>query len=136
MARRTAEPRVFFPWEKRRGVFGAIGRARARFVVLVALAVGLVVVVHRREENAAAVRATRASLTTASRAVASYRADHGGVCPKAMGDLATGGYLPDPPVDAWGRSLRLVCPGRRDPMGFDLSSDGPDGVPGGLDRLE
>ena len=136
MARRMAEPRVFFPWEKRRGVFGAIGRARARIVVLVVVALALVVVVHRREENAAAVRATRATLTTASRAVASYRADHLGACPKAMGDLASGGYLQDPPVDAWGHSLRLVCPGRKDPLGFDLSSDGPDGVFGGLDRLE
>jgi general secretion pathway protein G len=136
MARHTAEPRVFFPWEKRRGVFGVIGRARARIVLLVVFAGALVVVVHRREENAAAVRATRATLTTTSQAVSSYRADHSGACPKAMGDLAAGGYLQDAPVDAWGRPLRLVCPGRKDPLGFDLSSDGPDGVPGGLDRVE
>jgi general secretion pathway protein G len=136
MARRTAEPRVFFPWERRRGVFGVIGRARVRIVALVAFAVALVIVVHRREENAAAVRATRASLTTAWGAVEAYRADHTGACPKAMGDLVAGGYVRDLPVDAWGRSLRLVCPGRADPLGFDLSSDGPDGVPGGLDRLE
>jgi general secretion pathway protein G len=136
MPRRTADPRVFFPWEKRRGVFGALGRARARIVTLVVLAVSLVVVVHRREENAASVRATRATLATSSRAIASYRADHAGACPKAVGDLAAAGYLQDAPVDAWGRPLRLVCPGRKDPLGFDLSSDGPRGVPGGLDRLE
>lgn len=136
MARRTAEPGVFFPWERRRGLFGAIGRTRARIVVFVVVLASLVVVVHRREENAAAVRATRATLGTTSIAVASYRADHAGACPKAMGDLAAGGYLRDAPIDAWGHALRLVCPGRRDPSGFDLSSDGPDGVPGGLDRLE
>jgi general secretion pathway protein G len=136
MARRTSEPRVFFPWEKRRGVFGAISRTRARVVFLAAVILSLVVVVHRREENASAARATRATLATASRAVSSYRVDHGGACPRAMGDLSAGGYLQDVPVDAWGRGLRLVCPGRRDPLGFDLSSDGPDGVAGGLDRLE
>jgi general secretion pathway protein G len=136
MARRSREPGVFFPWERRRGVFGAIGRARARLLILVVFVVLLIWVVHRREENAAAVRATRATLTTALGAVSRYRADHGGACPKAPGDLLAGGYVRESPVDAWGRPLRLVCPGRKDPLGFDLSSDGPDGLPGGLDRLE
>lgn len=133
---RRSEPRVFFPWEKRRGLFGAIGRTRARMVALLVLTVALLVVVRRREESAAAVRATRSTLTTAGWAISSYRADHGGSCPRAMTDLVVGGYVREEPVDAWGRSLRLVCPGRRDPLGFDLSSDGPDGVAGGLDRLE
>jgi general secretion pathway protein G len=133
---RRSEPRVFFPWEKRRGLFGAIGRTRARMVALLVLTVALLVVVRRREESAAAVRATRSTLTTAGWAISSYRADHGGACPRAMTDLVVGGYVREEPVDAWGRSLRLVCPGRRDPLGFDLSSDGPDGVAGGLDRLE
>jgi general secretion pathway protein G len=136
MARQRTDPRVFFPWEKRRGVFGTIGRARARLVVFAALMVAFLVIIHRREESAAAVRATRASLTTAWRGVLLYRADHGGSCPKATGDLVAGGYVRDLPIDAWGRPLRLVCPGRQDPLGFDLSSDGPDGVPGGLDRVE
>jgi hypothetical protein len=46
---RRSEPRVFFPWEKRRGVFGAIGRTRARMVALLVLTVALLVVNHRRE---------------------------------------------------------------------------------------
>ena len=39
-------------------------------------------------------------------------------------------------VDAWGRPLRLLCPGFANPRGYDLMSDGPDGVLGGLDRVE
>jgi general secretion pathway protein G len=136
MARRAKVPSVFFPWERRRGVFGAMGRARARLVVLAALVVSLVWFVYRREENAAAIRATRARITTAWRAVSRYRADHEGACPKTTGELLAGGYVREVPVDAWGRPLRLVCPGRRDPLGVDVSSDGPDGVPGGLDRVE
>jgi general secretion pathway protein G len=136
MARRRAEPRVFFPWEKRRGIFGAIGRARVRLLICVASIAVFVMAIRRREENAAAVRATRASLTTAWHGVLSYRADHGGACPKGTGELVAGGYVRDTPIDAWGHPLRLVCPGRKDPLGFDLSSDGPDGVPGGLDRVE
>ncbi|HEX7603074.1 MAG TPA: type II secretion system protein GspG [Polyangiaceae bacterium] len=46
------------------------------------------------------------------------------------------GILRDVPVDAWGHPLRITCPGRLDPKGFDVSSDGPDGLPGGLDRVE
>jgi general secretion pathway protein G len=136
MSRSRAEPRVFFPWEKRRGVFGAIGRARARLVLAALAVVAFLLVIHHREEQAAAVRATRAALTTAERAVTSYRADHAGACPRALGELVAGGYVRDEPVDAWGRPLRLACPGRRDTQGFDMWSDGPDGLPGGLDRVE
>jgi general secretion pathway protein G len=39
------------------------------------------------------------------------------------------------PRDAWERPLRIQCPGR-DRARYDLFSDGPDGLPGGLDRIE
>ncbi len=136
MARRSSRARVFFPWERRRGIFGALGRARARIVVAVALVVLFIVVVRRREERAAAVRATRATLTTAGRAVASFRADHSGSCPRELAELVAGGYAHDVPLDAWGRPLRVSCPGRHDTVSFDIWSDGPDGLPGGLDRVE
>jgi general secretion pathway protein G len=135
MARRSAS-RVFFPWERKRGLFGVLGRARVRIVLGALLVLFLIVAVRRREETAAATRATRASLTTASRAIASYRADHGGACPRELGELVAGGYAYDLPVDAWGRPLRFTCPGRKDPKGFDVWSDGPDGLAGGLDRVE
>ena len=89
-----------------------------------------------REEHAAGVRATRATIGTAHDAVTLFRADHGGGCPKDLAELVAGGYASEVPSDAWGRQLRLTCPGRRDPRGFDLASDGPDGVPFGLDRVE
>jgi general secretion pathway protein G len=130
------QKRVFFPWEKPKGLLGALGRARTRQVLGggVALVVGLLI--WRREDHAAAVRATRASLTTATRAIYTYRADHAGACPKELAQLRELGYVHETPGDAWGRPLRLVCPGRKDPAGFDLSSDGPDGLMGGLDRVE
>lgn len=128
--------KVFFPWERRRGVFGLIGRARGSLLLAVVAALAIVVWLRGREEKAAAVRATRASITTMYRAVASYRADHAGACPKELTDLVTGGYSRDVPIDAWGRPLRLTCPGRRDPLGYEITSDGPDGIAGGLDRVE
>jgi general secretion pathway protein G len=128
--------RVFFPWEKKRGVFGLLSRARAKVVLVVLAGIVLVVVVRRREESAAGVRATRASITTASRAIQAYRADHGGACPRELGELVAGGYAYDVPADAWGKPVRFQCPGRRDAQGFDVWSDGPDGISGGLDRVE
>ena len=70
------------------------------------------------------------------RAVSAYRADHENACPKELTELVAQGYSHDIPLDAWGRPLRLTCPGRRDPRGFEIVSDGPDGIPGGLDRVE
>jgi len=136
VAARRRESKVFFPWERRRGVFGVVGRARARLVAAALVVLVLIVWIRSREERAAGIRATRASLTTTHRAVMSYRADHSGACPRELGDLVTGGYTLGQPIDAWGHPLRLTCPGRRDPRGFDLVSDGPDGVPFGIDRVE
>lgn len=134
--KRRWESRVFFPWERRRGIFGVLGRARVKLAVLVALVVLLVVWIRAREEKAAGVRATRASIDLAYRSVTAYRADHQNKCPKDMAEMVAEGYARDVPIDAWGRPLRLTCPGRRDPQGFEIASDGPDGVPGGLDRVE
>jgi len=127
---------VFFPWERRsflpRG--GAVSRVLLALAALLFLC-GLIGL-RAREERAAAVRATRARILDTYRAISSYRADHSGNCPKQLGDLETGGYLHAVPVDAWGRPLRVTCPGRRDPAGFEVASDGPDGLPYGLDRVE
>lgn len=128
--------RVFFPWERRGGVFGVIGRARVKVVLGVLSVLAVILWMRSREERAAGIRATRASITTMYRAVSAFRADHSGSCPKELGELVAMGYSRDVPLDAWGRPLRLTCPGRRDPKGFEISSDGPDGVPGGLDRVE
>ena len=136
MARRRSEPRVFFPWERRKGFLGALARTRVRQVLLVVLAIAFVWLLRQREEHAASVRATRTTITNTSRAISAYRADHAAACPKSLGELVTGAYVHELPIDAWGRPLRLVCPGRKDPLGFDLSSDGPGGEPGGLDRVE
>jgi general secretion pathway protein G len=136
MKRRLIGGKVFFPWERRRGVFGVIGRARVRIVAGVAFAIVVLLAIHGLEEKSAAARATRASITTMYRAVLAYRADHGGACPKELGELVAQGYSRDVPLDAWGRPLRLTCPGRRDAQGFEIQSDGPDGIPGGLDRVE
>ena len=56
--------------------------------------------------------------------------------PKQLEELETTGYLNDLPDDAWGRPLRFLCPSRREGIAYDLSSDGPDGEPGGLDRIQ
>ena len=133
---RPRASKVFFPWERRRGVFGILGRARVRLVVAGVLALLLIIWIRSREERAAGVRATRATITRAQGAISAFRADHGGACPKELGELVTGSYVSEAPIDAWGRPLRLTCPGRRDPRGFDLVSDGPDAVPFGLDRVE
>jgi general secretion pathway protein G len=130
------EPSVFFPWERRRGVRSLLGRTRARQALLAVGAVGGLLLLSRREHEASDVRATRATITMVMRAVDGWRADHDRACPTSLAELVSAGYLHQVPRDAWGRPLRVVCPGRKDPRGFDVSSDGPDGEPGGPDRVE
>ena len=136
MAGKRDEPRVFFPWEKRRGVRSLFVRARAGQVLFAIALVAAFSGLRSNARRAAQVRATRATISTATNAIAAWRADHERGCPGSLAALVSGGYVSELPRDAWGRPLRLTCPGRKDPRGFDVSSDGPDGEPGGLDRVE
>lgn len=131
-----SERTVFFPWERRPGVRSLLARTRARQTLVVAGALAVLIILGRREHHEAQVRSTRATITQAIRALSEWRADHDHGCPGSLADLVSAGYLHQVPRDAWGRPLRVVCPGRKDPRGVDVSSDGPDGEPGGLDRVE
>src|SRR5690242_14076206 len=97
LRRRPESHRVFFPWERKRGPLGMLGRARARLIVGALAALTFVLVLRSREEKLASIRATRATITVAQRAVASYRADHGGACPRDLAELVNGGYARDQP---------------------------------------
>jgi general secretion pathway protein G len=130
------EPKVFFPWERRRGLGSVLRRGGARRAIAIAAALGAFGLLRAVEVRASEVRATRAAITTLTEAVAAWRADHDRACPSSPGELVAQGYLRELPRDAWGHPLRVTCPGRRDPHGFDVASDGADGQPGGLDRVE
>ena len=127
---------VFFPWERRTNLLRRLGLSRVRTFLLAALGLVFFLWLRSREERAAAIRATRAAIRQTYPAVLAYRADHKGTCPKDTTELVLGGYSATAPKDAWGRDLRIVCPGLRDKEGFDVLSDGPDGLYYGLDRVE
>jgi general secretion pathway protein G len=136
MAGNRGEPMVFFPWERRRGFRSIFMRSRARQGLAALAGIAVFAALAGLEHDRSAVRVTRAAIADTVAAVDAWRADHDVGCPGSPADLVAAGYLSDMPRDAWGHPLRLVCPGRRDPQGFDVSSDGPDGEPGGLDRVE
>ena len=89
-----------------------------------------------RQRSDAGERQTRVALNVVRPAVARYLLEHEGACPNSLQEVVP--YMGDKnlPRDAWGRKLRLVCPSVRPGVTFVLMSDGPDGVPGGLDRIE
>jgi general secretion pathway protein G len=136
MRRRTSDRRIFFPWEGRRGIRRWVRLRRARPFFWGALAVGFLVLVGMRERRAAGIRQTRATLALARRAVDAYAADHDGGCPADLGAVIKYGSFTEVPSDAWGRPLRLDCPTEGSVAQYEIMSDGPDGEPGGLDRIE
>ena len=135
-SRKTSARGIYLPWERRGPITRRLGLTRLRPFLFGTLALTAIVLVGMRERQRTGERATRATLLVVRRAVDAYRADHEGKCPKQLEELQNTGYLLDLPDDAWGRPLRLVCPSRREGVAYDLSSDGPDGEPGGLDRIE
>lgn len=139
--RRRRERTVYFPWE-RRGVLGALDlpRRRAGAWVLAVLCVLGFLWIREHDRDRKNVRVTRASIERTRDAVDAYRADHGGKCPRDLAELTApadhAAYLSSLPVDAWKRPLRFACPARDAARPYDLLSDGPDGQPFGLDRIE
>jgi general secretion pathway protein G len=134
--RRQREHTIWFPWERGGGLLRRTGLVRARpFAAAIAMGL-LVLLLGARERKKTGVRATRVTLSVVHAAVDAYRADHERKCPISLAALKTDGYLAAEALDAWSRPLRLTCPGRKDPEGYDLMSDGPDGEMGGLDRVE
>jgi general secretion pathway protein G len=133
--RKKREQTIFFPWEKRRGLFRSQWmRSRALFaglaMILVLLYFGM------RERTRTGIRSTRATILVVREALDAYRADHDKSCPESLTALREEGYLSVDPLDAWGRSLVLTCPGRRNPESYDLVSYGPSGDMRGLDWVE
>ncbi len=128
--------RILFPWEVRVGVQRWLPKGRLRTLLA---GVGVVLVVGfmaGRERHASDVRLTRAALLDVRRGVDAYVADHDGGCPPNLGEVAPYLKRSSLPRDAWGSPLRLTCPGHDPGTVYNLTSDGPDGVPGGLDRID
>jgi general secretion pathway protein G len=89
-----------------------------------------------RERREAGVRRTRAVLEQYRAQLESHMSAHENRCPKSLEALRESAEIEAPPQDAWGRPLRYACPWELAGLPYLLSSDGPDGLPGGLDRIE
>lgn len=107
-----------------------------RPIVTICLVGAVVVAIAARERKQAGLRETRACLQDTRRAVEAFMADHDGACPATIQDVAV--YMKRKQVlrDAWGQVPRLTCPSRHTAVGYEVVSDGPDRIPGGLDRVE
>lgn len=128
--------RIFFPWETQGGLrrFFVAGRVGP---IAAVLAAGLFVVwTIERERQRAGERQTVLALAEVKPAVLRYVVEHDGRCPDNLDVVLSLLKRDSLPRDGWGRKLRLVCaPGVSD-EDYILMSDGPDGYPGGLDRIE
>jgi hypothetical protein len=134
--RTSAERRIFFPWERRGGLLRRLGLHRIRPFLFGSIVVCAMVGIGIRERTRAGIRQTRAVLLTIRAAMDTYLADHDGECPPGLDALTDYGSFQQVPRDAWGRPFQLLCPGRREFARYEVFSDGPDGRPGGLDRIE
>jgi general secretion pathway protein G len=134
--RQRRDQRILFPWELRVGFLRWLLVGRLRAVAAVVFVGGVVITIVHRESRAAGIRETRATLVDMRRAVDTFLADRDGACPARLEDVLPFTKRATVPRDAWGNPLRLICPGKQPGVSFELMSDGPDGVPGGLDRIE
>lgn len=135
--KRQNDRRILLPWEGRGGLgrFIELGRVRPVAAGLGLVAVLVLIVMH--EQRQTGMRRTRATLLGVRPAIEAYMADHDGACPPALSAL-TEQYarFREPPRDAWGQQLRLICPADQHGKSYVLESGGPDGEPGGLDRIQ
>jgi len=134
--RRQIQQRILFPWDVRVGVLRWLLVGRLRSVLTVGGVIAFVALVAVRERSRSGERQTLSAIYDMRRAVDAFMAEHDGACPASLEEV--GPFIKRGTVrrDAWGRALRLACPGHQPGATYDLTSDGPDGVPGGLDRIE
>jgi general secretion pathway protein G len=135
MARRNNK-RIFFPWEKRGGFIRRLGLQHARPFIWGLVTLMLLAAMVVRERRATGVRKTRTVMADVRNALDRYLAEHDGRCPSKFSELERIAHFKGIPRDAWGGPLRVVCPSPRGDLPYRLSSSGPDGIPGGLDRIE
>lgn len=135
--KRQTDRRILFPWEGRGGFLRFIELGRVRPIAFVVGTLSVCVLIGVREHRGAAIRRTRATLLGVRPAIDAYMADHDGSCPPTLAAL-TERYarFKEPPTDAWGQPLRLICPADAQGKSYVLESGGPDGEPGGLDRIQ
>ena len=132
----SPDSRIRFPWERHGGLFRVLQLGRLRPALAVLAALGFLLLIALREQHRSGVRQTRATLLSVRRALDAFRADNDGGCPPSLDKAKNYGNFKEIPSDAWGRPLRFVCPGQHPGADYELSSDGPDGEPGGIDRIE
>jgi general secretion pathway protein G len=133
---RSSDRRIFFPWENRASPWRRLGLGGLRKFLLVFGLLAFLALVATRERERAGIRRTQATLLDVRRALDAHLADHDGNCPPSLAALTESGSMKVDSRDAWGRPLRLICPAAREGLIYELMSDGPDGEPGGLDRIE
>jgi len=128
--------RVLFPWEGKGGLRRWLGLGRMRPFFLVFLVLSFVWVVGSRERRATGLRTSRERLLEVRQGIDRFMAENNGECPASLSQVAE--FMPRAELssDAWGRPFRFICPSPRPGYDYELMSDGPDGEPGGLDRIE
>ena len=110
-----SEKRSFFPWERRGGLIRRLGLYRLGPLLAACCLIGLLVMITLGERREAGIQ---------------------GRCPESFAALADYGPFKGTPRDAWGQPLTLICPGTEPGEAYRLLSAGPDGIAGGLDRIE
>ncbi len=135
-ARLSKERRIFFPWEGRGALRRFFARGRVFSILVVVFIVGTVFAMVGKERHAAGVRRTIRALSATRPLVERYLLQEEGRCPDGLDQVGEAFGVETLPKDGWGRPLRLVCPSHRPGKTYVLMSDGPDGKPGGIDRIE
>ncbi|MEY4578243.1 MAG: hypothetical protein RL701_2946 [Pseudomonadota bacterium] len=131
-AHRHRNHQILLPWERKSAWLGDIALRRHGVLLLLSAAIiGMLSFAYRAADERARMRATRAAMADARRAVSAFVAELGR-CPHSIVELlhppkAGADYLTEVPVDGWGRRLYIRCPGQRPEDVAEVISAGPSG---------
>jgi len=130
--RRTRHRPILLPWERKSALMGQLALRRHGALLLITVASAwLLSFAYRAADERMRIRATRAAIAEARRAVTTFVAELGR-CPHSLVELlhppkAGADYLSEVPVDGWGRRLYIRCPGHRPDDVAEVISAGPTG---------
>ncbi len=131
--KRRTQSAIVLPWESRSLWFGPRSLFRQSKVLLGSIALGLVWIwawcAYREAER---VRETQLTIAEVKNVILNFRQQMGR-CPHNVSELLAPARsnlirLRYQPTDAWGKPLKMICPGHFHRESVDVVSAGPDGL--------
>lgn len=104
-------------------------------IAIMGLVMGAVAVAVMPQYKRAQCKTAWTAAQSIKNAIEQYQTDNNGDCPKTVDELVAGKYISKAPMDPWGQTFLMRCPGEQNTDSADVWSKGPNKQAGDTDDV-